>query len=598
MLLAARPLGIDVSVYQPDTSMNWSQIKSGGITFAWAKATEGATGSDSQYTAHMPNGKAAGIYMGSYHYCHPESNTSATEASHFWGRAATYTKSDGLSLNPMLDVEGAAFTGHVGTTTTTAWCNDWCNTIVANGAAQGVKLKPNIYVSACNACSFDSTISPWYCDIADYNGQAAQTSTPWTTCTGCERWGTGTGAWNFWQYSSTGGITGYANNIDKDVFNGTDATLLATQVIISTGPQITNQPASVVVAPGTNVDFSVGATGTSLKYQWRFNSTNIAGATTSAYSIPIVDITNAGNYSVIVSNSTGVTPSAFAYLSVSMPPTNAPGSILAPTGMINWWDGQADTSDSFGPLNATANGNFFYASGQPGLGFHFDGNSSYLTTGAASLAVPWTLSLWVNRQNSPKTSAALLSDGTYSFKLEQYNNTRAIGITRFGVADYNFGYVVPENTWTHVAMVGTSTGTTLYINGTLQISVTNSQPLPRAYMGVSYLSSTSTITDYLLATLDEVATFNRALSGSEIATIYSAGAAGWVRAPEFTSMVTSGNSVQLNMRGIPAKGFTIYRATDFTDWAAIYHLSSPSGTLQIFDSQNGAPQYFYKVTQP
>ena len=155
-LLAARPLGIDVSTYQPDTSMDWPTIKnSAGITFAWAKATEGTTGNDSQYTAHMPNGKAAGIYMGSYHYCHPESNTSASEASHFWGRAATYTKNDGLSLMPMLDVEGAAFSGQRWTTTTTAWCNDWCNTIIADAAAQSVILKPNIYVSACNACKFD-----------------------------------------------------------------------------------------------------------------------------------------------------------------------------------------------------------------------------------------------------------------------------------------------------------------------------------------------------------------------------------------------------------------------------------------------------------
>ena len=369
-------------------------------------------------------------------------------------------------------------------------------------------------------------------------------------------------------------------------------------MIGGSGPQITNQPDSVVVAPGTNVDFSVGATGSSLKYQWRFNSTNIAGATASAYSIASVDLTNAGNYSVIVTNSTGANTSSFAYLSVTMPPTNAPGSIVAPTGMVNWWDGQGDTTDTFGPLTGVAHGNFFYAPGQPGFGFHFDGSTSYLTTGAASLAVPWTLSLWVNRQNSPNTSAALLSDGTYSFKLEQYNGTRAIGITRFGVADYNLGYVVPQNTWTHVAMVGTSGGTALYINGALQTSVTNSEPLPRAYLGVSYLTSNGAITDYLLATLDEVATFNRALSAGEISAIYAAGNAGWVRAPEFTSMLLNGNTAQIDTRGIPAKGFTIYRTTDFTDWSPIYHLSSPSGTLEVFDSVNGAPQYFYKATQP
>src|SRR3954469_14038536 len=106
LLLAQRPLGIDVSTYQPDTSIDWPSIKSGGITFAWAKATEGTTGSDSQYTAHMPNGKGVGIYMGCYHYAHPELNASSAEANHFRGRAATYTKNDGLSLMPMLDIEG------------------------------------------------------------------------------------------------------------------------------------------------------------------------------------------------------------------------------------------------------------------------------------------------------------------------------------------------------------------------------------------------------------------------------------------------------------------------------------------------------------
>ena len=598
VLLAQRPLGIDVSTYQPDGNMNWASIKSGGITFAWAKATEGATGNDSQYTAHMPNGKAAGIYMGSYHYCHPELNASSTEANHFWSRAATYTKNDGLSLNPMLDVEGAAFSGSVGSTSPTAWCNEWCNAIVAAAAAQSVTLKPNIYVSACNACSFTSTINQWYCDIADYNGQAAQTSTPWTTCTSCERWGTGTGAWNFWQYSSTGGITGYAANIDKDVFNGTAATLQTTQVIGGGGPQITNQPDTVVVPPGTNVSFAVGATGTSLKYQWRFNNTNIAGATTSAFNIASVAVTNAGNYTVIVTNSTGANTSAYAYLSVMVPPTNAPGSILAPTGMVNWWDGQADTADSFGTANETPTGNFYYQPGRPGLGFHFDGSTTYLTNNATSLATPWTLMLWVNRQNADGTSAGLLSDGSYTLKLEQYNGTRQVGITHAGFNDATFGYIVPQNTWTHLAFVGTSTGTSLYVNGSLQTSITNSQPLPRKYMGISYFTSGSVISDYMRATVDEILTFNRALSATEITAVYNTGAAGLIRAPELTDISVTGSNVKLNMQGITGKTFTIFRTPDFQSWTSLGRFSSSTGTLQLFDSTSTSPENTYKVTQP
>jgi uncharacterized protein (TIGR02597 family) len=223
----ARPLGIDVSSYQPDANMNWPQIKSGGITFAWAKATEGTGVNDSQYTAHMANAKAAGVIIGSYHYAHSEANTAAVEASHFWGRAATYTKSDSLSLMPMLDMESSALTGHVGSTSVSDWVNDWCTDIVQDGANNNVTLTPIIYVSACNAHYFDSTVSQWGADIANYSGNDPQSSTPWTACSSGNVWG----AWDFWQYSSSGGISGYSANIDKDVFNGADTVAMSSWIV-------------------------------------------------------------------------------------------------------------------------------------------------------------------------------------------------------------------------------------------------------------------------------------------------------------------------------------------------------------------------------
>jgi hypothetical protein len=361
---------------------------------------------------------------------------------------------------------------------------------------------------------------------------------------------------------------------------------------------ISSQPTSVTVPLGTNVSFTVGANGSSLKYQWRFNTTNIPGATASAYSIASVDTTNAGNYSVLVTNSTGNQVSSYAYLSIQMPPTNALGATLAPPNMANWWDGQADTADSFGTVTLAPTGNFYYQPGQPGLGLHFDGSTTYLTNNAASLSAPWTLMFWVNRQNADGASAGFLSDGSYTIKLEQYNGTRQVGITHAGFNDATFGYIVPQNTWTHLALVGTSTGTSLYVNGALQTSITNSEPLPRKYMGISYFTSGGVISDYMRGTVDEIVTFTRALSGTEISTVYSAGSAGLVRAPELTSIGASATSVTLNMRGITGKQFSIYRSPDLDTWTFLNRVSSSTGTLQYSDLLNGAPQNFYKVTQP
>src|SRR5256885_7781893 len=53
---------------------------------------------------------------------------------------------------------------------------------------------------------------------------------------------------------------------------------------------------------GQNVTFAVGATGTSPTYQWRFNGADISGATLASYSLANVQTSNAGNYSVVVTN--------------------------------------------------------------------------------------------------------------------------------------------------------------------------------------------------------------------------------------------------------------------------------------------------------
>ena len=90
--MAQRPLGIDVSHYQG--SINWSSVAGAGITFAWNKATEGQSEVETTFANNENNAKAAGIPIGPYHYAHPELNTPASEAAHFWNVAGAYIKGD------------------------------------------------------------------------------------------------------------------------------------------------------------------------------------------------------------------------------------------------------------------------------------------------------------------------------------------------------------------------------------------------------------------------------------------------------------------------------------------------------------------------
>jgi hypothetical protein len=89
-----------------------------------------------------------------------------------------------------------------------------------------------------------------------------------------------------------------------------------------TAPFIVTQPASQTVTAGAGATFSVGAGGSpTLTYQWQFNSNNIAGATGSSYTIASAQSSNAGLYSVAITNSVGFAISSNATLTVNPGPS-------------------------------------------------------------------------------------------------------------------------------------------------------------------------------------------------------------------------------------------------------------------------------------
>ncbi|MBX3368231.1 MAG: NF038122 family metalloprotease [Phycisphaeraceae bacterium] len=69
-----------------------------------------------------------------------------------------------------------------------------------------------------------------------------------------------------------------------------------------TGITITQQPLSQSVCPGSNVTFTVTASGTDPIYQWRKDFVVIPGATSSSLTLTGVTSANAGNYTVSINN--------------------------------------------------------------------------------------------------------------------------------------------------------------------------------------------------------------------------------------------------------------------------------------------------------
>jgi hypothetical protein len=99
-------------------------------------------------------------------------------------------------------------------------------------------------------------------------------------------------------------------------------------------PAIVTQPQSQTVLAGTNVILSVTVTSSPPSAcQWKFNGTNLAGATTTALTLTNVQLKDAGNYSLAATNSLGYALSSNATLTVHAPPSVT----VQPQGQVGFW---------------------------------------------------------------------------------------------------------------------------------------------------------------------------------------------------------------------------------------------------------------------
>jgi hypothetical protein len=133
----------------------------------------------------------------------------------------------------------------------------------------------------------------------------------------------------------------------------------------TTLPFFTQPPVSTEVLVGNPATFSASGAGSPpLSYQWQLNGVNVAGATTSTLTIPNTYFTEAGSYTVVLTNRVGaVTSSPPATLAVLPPPTFANvtnGLLLHLT-----FDGNFNDSSGLGN-NPTVYGNPTFVPGRLG----------------------------------------------------------------------------------------------------------------------------------------------------------------------------------------------------------------------------------------
>ena len=330
----------------------------------------------------------------------------------------------------------------------------------------------------------------------------------------------------------------------------------------SSPPSITGPPKSQTVTVGTNVSFTVTATGTApLHYFWSFNGTNIATATTSSLQVTNVQLTDSGTYKVIVSNSVS-TASASATLTVNAAGV-APSITTQPVDLVV-------SNGASASFSVTANGT-------APLSYQWFKGTSALLAGTSS-------SYTIN-------PASTNDSGTYSVII-----TNAAGSITSSVA--NLSVLLPPTISTAPQAITTNAGAT----ATFTVVASGSPTL--AYFW-QFSGGPLTSANSSSFTIPNVQSGNQ----GDYSVIVS-NAVGLVTSPlaHLTVQTSTGGPLQVanwqvangtvsfDVTGPSQTNVVVWTSTDLAHWSAVSTNFSSSGTVHFSETSGPGPVEFYRAT--
>jgi energy-converting hydrogenase Eha subunit F len=312
---------------------------------------------------------------------------------------------------------------------------------------------------------------------------------------------------------------------------------------LSEPPSILVQPTNQTTISGNSVTLSVVARGTvPLSYQWMFNSTNLVGATNETFIISNVSTNDAGLYSVQITNGFGSVASSNVVLTVFANSCTTP-----PSGVVSWWPAEANAADVVGGNHGTPFNGTTFSTGEVGNAFTFNGTSSYVqipNQPSLSFTNAFTIEFWYKDNGipaganagiiakrpfsgacnfgltitggSPASFLVYFLDPQYgSYQASTYAGLPAAGAWHHLAASYNQSAAEQIEIRTFVDGLRVKTAT---LSGSLGRTV-NNYPV---YFGCSNPPGG----EFFKGDLDEVTIYNRALTDSEVASIFNVGALG------------------------------------------------------------------------
>lgn len=212
------------------------------------------------------------------------------------------------------------------------------------------------------------------------------------------------------------------------------------------------------------------------------------------------------------------------------------------TSLYAVYKAESNANDSLATYNGTAQGGLTYSAGKSGNAFVFNATNAYvsLPTNQFKFTGDFSINVWSNFSGNTFDFQTIFGNFTYDgvyaygYLLYYYNNSLIFKIANnSGSVDLNYVTGSLFNSWNNIVITRKlSTGTKMYINGTLVASNSNVQnPNYHATMtpsigatnyGPTYLN----LVQYYASNgsrLDELNIWNKELTATEVTTLYNAG---------------------------------------------------------------------------
>ena len=217
--------GIDVSKYEG--SIDWTAVKNAGIGFGIARVSDGLDFPDATFDANWAGMKWVGLVRGAYQYFEPAQDPIA-QANMVLRHIGALGAGD---LPPVIDVETL---GGLTASAVVAAVEKWL------AAVQGATgRRPIVYASPAFWDGLGDPTVPADLWIANWGVSCPSVPAAWA-------------GWKFWQYTSTGAVSGVpVSAMDLDRFDGSMSDLLA-----YAGGAAPPPPAASITAPADGATVS------------------------------------------------------------------------------------------------------------------------------------------------------------------------------------------------------------------------------------------------------------------------------------------------------------------------------------------------------